>query len=208
MGRCVYTGIFLLSSPPRTLTASGGGDVLDLVRELGPTIIRYPGGNYMSGCNWEDGVGPLEERARRLDLAWMSTETNAFGTNEFIEWCKLAGTEPMLGVNLGTRGPHEAREYIEYCNHKEGTRLSDRRVSHGYKEPHAVKFWCLGNEMDGPWQICRKTATEYGRVAAEAGKVMKWVIPNPSRSRRAALRAVGCQPSAPGRTRSSNIRWT
>ena len=131
----------------------------------------------MSGCNWEDGVGPKDERPRRLDLAWLSTETNAFGTNEFIEWCKLANTEPMLGVNLGTRGPHEAREYIEYCNHKGGTRLSDRRASHGYKEPHAVKFWCLGNEMDGPWQICGKTAAEYGRVAAEAGKVMKWVDP-------------------------------
>ena len=93
----------------------------------------------------------------------MSTETNAFGTNEFIEWCKLAKTQPMLGVNLGTRGPHEAREYLEYCNHPGGTRLSDLRAAHGYKEPHAVKFWCLGNEMDGPWQICRKTATEYGR---------------------------------------------
>jgi alpha-L-arabinofuranosidase len=173
MGRCVYTGLFEPGHP--TADADGfRGDVLELVRELGPTIIRYPGGNYMSGCNWEDGVGPKEQRPTRLDLAWMSTETNAFGTNEFIAWCKRAGTEPMLGVNLGTRGPHEAREYVEYCNHKEGTRLSDLRASHGYKEPHAVKFWCLGNEMDGPWQICRKTATEYGRIAAEAGKVMKW----------------------------------
>jgi alpha-L-arabinofuranosidase len=177
MGRCVYTGIF----EPRHPTADANGfrgDVLDLVRELGPTIIRYPGGNYMSGCNWEDGVGPVESRPRRLDLAWMSTETNAFGTNEFITWCKLASIEPMLGVNLGTRGPHEAREYLEYCNHPGGTKLSDLRASHGFKEPHGVKFWCLGNEMDGPWQICRKTATEYGRVAAEAGKVMKWVDPS------------------------------
>jgi alpha-N-arabinofuranosidase len=174
MGRCVYTGIFEPGHP--TADAHGfRGDVLELVRELGPTIIRYPGGNYMSGCNWEDGVGPLNERPRRLDLAWLSTETNAFGTNEFIEWCKLAQTEPMLGVNLGTRGPHEAREYIEYCNHPGGTRLSDLRAAHGYKEPHAVKFWCLGNEMDGPWQTCRKTAGEYGRIAAETGKVMKWV---------------------------------
>jgi alpha-L-arabinofuranosidase len=174
MGRCVYTGIF----EPGHQSADSHGfrqDVLELVRELGPTIIRYPGGNYMSGCNWEDGVGPVEERPRRLDLAWLSTETNAFGTNEFIEWCKLAQTEPMLGVNLGTRGPHEAREYIEYCNHPGGTRLSELRAAHGYKEPHAVKFWCLGNEMDGPWQICQKTAYEYGRIAREAGKVMKWV---------------------------------
>jgi alpha-L-arabinofuranosidase len=174
LGRCVYTGIFEPGHP----TADGHGfrrDVLELVRELGPTIIRYPGGNFMSGYNWEDGVGPAAERPKRLDLAWFSTETNAFGTNEFIEWCKLAQTEPMLGVNLGTRGPDEAREYLEYCNHSEGTRLSELRAAHGYEEPHAVKFWCLGNEMDGPWQICYKTASEYGRVAQEAAKVMKWV---------------------------------
>ncbi len=176
LGRCVYTGIFEPGHP--TADAQGfRGDVLELVQEMGPTIIRYPGGNYMSGCNWEDGVGPLAQRPSRLDLAWMSTETNAFGTNEFIDWCRLAKTEPMLGVNLGTRGPHEAREYLEYCNHREGTRLSELRAAHGYKEPHGVKFWCLGNEMDGPWQICQKTATEYGRIAAEAGKVMKWVDP-------------------------------
>jgi alpha-L-arabinofuranosidase len=174
LGRCVYTGIFEPGHP--TADHRGfRGDVLELVRELGPTIIRYPGGNFMSGYNWEDGVGPVGERPRRLDLAWFSTETNAFGTNEFIEWCKLARTEPMLGVNLGTRGPDEAREYLEYCNHSEGTRLSELRAAHGYREPHAVKLWCLGNEMDGPWQICHKTATEYGRIAQEAAKVMRWV---------------------------------
>ena len=176
LGRCVYTGIFEPGHP----TADTHGfrrDVLELVRELGPTIIRYPGGNFMSGYNWEDGVGPVADRPRRLDLAWFSTETNAFGTNEFYEWCKLAQTEPMLGVNLGTRGPDEAREYLEYCNHSEGTRLSELRAAHGYREPHAVKFWCLGNEMDGPWQICHKTADEYGRIAREAAKVMKWVDP-------------------------------
>ena len=172
LGRCVYTGIFEPGHP--TADQHGfRGDVLELVRELGPTIIRYPGGNFISGYNWEDGVGPVEERPKRLDLAWFSTETNAFGTNEFIEWCRLAQTEPMLGVNLGTRGPDEAREYLEYCNHPKGSRLSDLRAAHGYKEPHAVKFWCLGNEMDGPWQICQKTASEYGRIAKEAAKVMK-----------------------------------
>jgi alpha-L-arabinofuranosidase len=176
LGRCVYTGIFEPDHP----TADEHGfrrDVLDLVRELGPTIIRYPGGNFLSGYNWEDGVGPVNQRPTRLDLAWLSTETNRFGTNEFIQWCRAAGTEPMLGVNLGTRGPDEARQYVEYCNHKSGTRLSDLRASHGYPAPHAVKFWCLGNEMDGPWQICHKTAAEYGRTAHEAAKVMKWVDP-------------------------------
>ena len=174
LGRCVYTGIFEPGHP----TADQNGfrrDVLDLVRELGPTIIRYPGGNFLSGYNWEDGVGPIDERPVRLDLAWLSTETNRFGTNEFIEWCRAAGTEPMLGVNLGTRGPDEARAYLEYCNHPGGSRWSDLRATHGYREPHSVKFWCLGNEMDGPWQICQKTATEYGRAAKEAAKVMKWL---------------------------------
>ena len=138
----------------------------------------------MSGYNWEDGVGPLDERPKRLDLAWFSTETNAFGTNEFIEWCKLAQTEPMLGVNLGTRGPDEAREYLEYCNLPGGTRLSDLRVAHGYKEPHAVKFWCLGNEMDGPWQIGQLQSREYGRKARDVAKQMRVVSPD--------LRLIAC----------------
>jgi alpha-L-arabinofuranosidase len=177
LGRCVYTGVFEPGHP----TADKHGfrlDVLDLVRELGPTIMRYPGGNFLSGYNWEDGVGPIESRPSRLDLAWASTETNQFGTNEFITWCRLAGIEPMLGVNLGTRGPDEARDLVEYCNHPGGTRLSELRKSHGYEWPHGVKFWCLGNEMDGPWQICQKTASEYGRAATEAAKVMKWVDPS------------------------------
>ncbi len=176
MGRCVYTGIFEPGHP--TADANGfRGDVLALVRELGPTIVRYPGGNFLSGYNWEDGVGPRDQRLVRLDLAWGSTETNQFGTNEFIEWCGAANCEPMLGVNLGTRGPDEARAFLEYCNHPGGTHWSDLRAQHGYPEPHGVKFWCLGNEMDGPWQICQKTAYEYGRAAKETAKVMKWVDP-------------------------------
>ena len=176
LGRCVYGGIF----EPGHKTADKNGfrrDVLALVRELAPTIMRYPGGNFVSGYNWEDGVGPVERRPRRLDLAWMSTETNAFGTNEFIDWCRLAGIEPMLAVNLGTRDGDAARNLVEYCNHPGGTALSDLRRKHGWKQPHAVKFWCLGNEMDGPWQMETKTAEEYGRIATEAAKMMKWIDP-------------------------------
>ena len=176
LGRCVYTGIHEPGHP----TADEDGfrqDVLDLVRELGPTIVRYPGGNFMSGYNWEDGVGPVAERPRRLDLAWFSTETNEVGTNEFMRWSRKAGIEPMLGVNLGTRGPDEARHYLEYCNHPGGTALSDLRRSHGQAEPHDVTFWCLGNEMDGPWQICQKTPDEYGRIAQETAKLMRMVDP-------------------------------
>ena len=174
MGRCVYGGIYEPGHP--TADANGfRGDVLELTRELGPTIVRYPGGNFLSGYNWEDGVGPKDERPVRLDLAWGSTETNQFGTNEFIDWCRIADIEPMFAVNMGTRGPDEARHFIEYCNHPGGTALSDLRRAHGYEKPHDVKFWCLGNEMDGPWQICKKTATEYGRIAQETGKLMRLV---------------------------------
>lgn len=174
MGRCVYGGIYEPGHP----TADKDGfrqDVLELTRELGPTIVRYPGGNFLSGYNWEDGVGPKDQRPTRLDLAWGSTETNQFGTNEFMDWCRTAGIEPMFAVNMGTRGPDAARHFLEYCNHPGGTYYSDLRRSHGYEQPHGIKFWCVGNEMDGPWQICRRTAAEYGRAAQETGKVMRWV---------------------------------
>jgi alpha-N-arabinofuranosidase len=176
LGRCVYGGIFE-PGHPQADERGFRKDVLTLVRELGPTIMRYPGGNFVSGYNWEDGVGPASSRPRRLDLAWKSTETNRFGTNEFIDWCRLAGIEPMLAVNLGTRGGDAARNYAEYCNHAGGTTLSDLRRSHGWEKPHGVKFWCLGNEMDGSWQMEMKTAQEYGRIATEAAKMMKWIDP-------------------------------
>src|SRR3954471_12847079 len=152
LGRCVYGGIYEPGHP----TADGKGfrqDVLALVKELGPTIMRYPGGNFVSGYNWEDGVGPVEQRPTRLDLAWFSTESNHFGTNEFMDWCKAAGVEPMMAVNLGTRGGDAARNLVEYCNHPAGSYWSDLRRAHGWEKPHGVKFWCLGNEMDGPWQM-------------------------------------------------------
>lgn len=177
MGRCVYSGIYEPEHP--TADEHGfRGDVMALTRELGPTIVRYPGGNFLSGYNWEDGVGPKEDRPVRLDLAWLSTESNQFGTNEFMQWCHTVDVEPMFAVNLGTRGPDEARHFLEYCNHPGGTTLSELRHQHGVDEPHAIKFWCLGNEMDGPWQICQKTADEYGRIAKETAKLMRSVDPS------------------------------
>jgi len=176
LGRCVYGGLYEPGHP----SADDKGfrrDVLALVKELGPTIIRYPGGNFVSGYNWEDGVGPRDERPKRLDLAWFSTEPNTFGTNEFMDWCRAANVEPMMAVNLGTRGADAARNLVEYCNHPGGTHWSDLRKAHGWPQPHGVKFWCLGNEMDGPWQMEHKTATEYGRIAAETAKMMRWVDP-------------------------------
>jgi alpha-N-arabinofuranosidase len=177
LGRAVYGGIY----EPEHPTADNVGfrrDVLELVSELKVPIVRYPGGNFVSGYDWEDGVGPKEARPRRLDLAWRTVETNQVGTNEFAEWARQADTEVMMAVNLGTRGVDAARNLVEYCNHRDGSYYSDLRISHGVREPHRVEVWCLGNEMDGPWQIGRKTPEEYGRLACEAAKAMKWVDPS------------------------------
>ncbi|MBL1065412.1 alpha-N-arabinofuranosidase [Streptomyces sp. 7-21] len=174
LGRCVYTGIYEPGHP----SADEAGlrtDVLDLVRELGVTVIRYPGGNFVSGYQWEDGVGPKEKRPRRLDLAWRSTETNQFGLSEFIDFVRKINAEPMMAINLGTRGVAEAIQLQEYANHPGGTALSDLRVAHGDKEPYHIKLWCLGNEMDGPWQTGHKTAAEYGRLAAETARAMRQI---------------------------------
>ena len=172
MGRCVYGGIY---EPGHPTSDDNGfrGDVLELVRELGVTAVRYPGGNFVSGYKWEDGVGPPDRRPTRLDPAWKTIETNAFGLNEFMLWARKADIEPIMAVNLGTRGMTEAIELLEYANHPHGTSLSDRRIEHGAKEPHNIRMWCLGNEMDGPWQLGHKTADEYGRLAAETARGMR-----------------------------------
>lgn len=177
LGRAVYGGIY---EPGHPLADEDGfrTDVIEEIKKLNVPIVRYPGGNFVSGYNWEDGVGPVELRPKKLELAWGVTEPNLFGTNEFAKWCKKADTQCMMAVNLGLRGPDEARNLVEYCNHEKGSYWSDLRRSHGYEAPHNIKTWCLGNEMDGPWQIGHKTAVEYGRTALEASKVMKWTDPS------------------------------
>jgi alpha-N-arabinofuranosidase len=177
MGRCVYTGIFEPDHP----TADARGfrtDVADLVRELGVPVLRYPGGNFVSGYNWEDGIGPATDRPRRLDLAWRSIETNQVGVDEFVPWNAALGGETMMAVNLGTRGIDAARTLVEYCNVPSGTYWSDLRRRNGAAEPYGVKLWCLGNEMDGPWQIGHKTPVEYARLAHETAKAMRRVDPS------------------------------
>ena len=177
MGRCVYTGIYEPGHPD----ADEHGyrkDVLELVNELGVSVVRYPGGNFVSGYRWEDGVGPRDQRPRRLDGAWHTVETNAFGLHEFTGWARAANVEIMQAVNLGTRGVQAARELVEYSNHPGGTYLSDLRARNGAAQPFDIKLWCLGNELDGPWQIGHKTADEYGRLAREAGKAMRLVDPS------------------------------
>ena len=177
LGRAVYGGVFQPGSP---LADKDGfrTDLLEQVRQLGVPIVRYPGGNFVSGYNWLDGVGPLEQRPEVHERAWNSTETNRFGTNEFVEWCKRAGTEPMLVFNLGTNTPEMAAAYVEYCNQESGGRWSDLRREHGFKTPHKVRHWCLGNEMDGPWQLGHLPATEYGKKAAETARLVRAVDPN------------------------------
>jgi alpha-N-arabinofuranosidase len=172
MGRCVYTGIY---EPDHPSADPNGfrGDVAELVRELGPTIVRYPGGNFVSNYHWEDGVGPKQERPTKLDFAWRSIETNQVGTDDFMGWCRTVGVEPMMAVNLGTRGVTEAIELLQYCNAEPGTELPDRRAKNGHVEPHDVRVWCLGNEMDGPWQMGHKTAEEYARLAEETARAMR-----------------------------------
>ena len=177
LGRAVYQGIY----QPDCACADEQGlrkDTIDLVRELNVPVVRYPGGNFVSGFHWEDSVGPKEQRPAKVDLAWNVIETNQFGLNEFCDWAKKANTSVMMAVNLGTRGPEDAKNLLEYCNFKKDTYYSDLRRSHGYEAPHDIKLWCLGNEMDGPWQMGHKTAYEYGRTAAETGRLMKMLDPS------------------------------
>ena len=176
LGRAVYGGIY---EPGHPLADELGfrTDVIEAVKNLGVPVVRYPGGNFVSGFRWEDSVGPAAERPRRLDLAWFTTETNEVGLHEFAAWAEKVGAEVMYAVNLGTRGPEQARDVVEYANHRGGSALSDRRIANGRREPFDIRLWCLGNEMDGPWQMGQKTAVEYGRTANEAAKMMKWVDP-------------------------------
>ena len=174
LGRCVYDGIYEPSHP----TADEDGfrrDVVELVRELGSSSIRYPGGNFVSGYKWEDGIGPRANRPVRRDLAWHALESNQVGIDEFARWCKLTGSELMMAVNLGTRGIAEALDLLEYTNHPSGTALSDLRIANGAPEPYDIRMWCLGNEMDGPWQLGHMSAEDYGKLASRTAAAMKMV---------------------------------
>ena len=177
LGRAVYGGIYQPGNP-KSDDQGFRTDTLELVKELQIPVVRYPGGNFVSGYRWEDGVGPKEQRPRRLDLAWHVVETNQFGLNEFADWAKKADSDVMMAINLGTRGVQEAMDILEYCNMDTDTYWANLRREHGYDKPHNIKLWCLGNEMDGPWQIGHKTAEEYGRLANETANVMKYMDPS------------------------------
>jgi alpha-L-arabinofuranosidase len=189
LGRAIYEGIY----DPGSSLSDGAGfrkDVMEEVHRIGVPIIRYPGGNFVSGYNWLDGVGPKKDRPRVLDKAWNTVDTNQFGTNEFMAWSKMVGSKPLMGLNLGTGTAERAAALVEYCNVDKGTKWSDLRRSHGIEEPHKVEHWCLGNEMDGPWQIGHMTATEYGMKAQDAARQMRAVDPS--------LKLIACGSSGPG----------
>ena len=188
LGRAIYEGIY----DPGSKFADANGfrtDVMKEIRDLGVPIIRYPGGNFVSGYHWLDGVGPKDKRPAVLDRAWNTLETNQFGTNEFITWARQVGTEPLFGLNFGTGTAEDAAALLEYCNVPKGTKWSELRRSHGYDQPHNVKYWCVGNEMDGPWQIGHIPAREYGLKATDAARQMRAIDPS--------IKLVACGSSGP-----------
>jgi alpha-N-arabinofuranosidase len=196
LGRAIYEGIY----DPNSKFADANGfrkDVLEEIQKLQVPIVRYPGGNFVSGYHWLDGVGPKQDRPKVLDKAWNTLETNQFGINEFLAWCKIVGTQPLLGLNLGTGTPESAAALVEYCNVEKGTKWSDLRRKHGIADPYQVKHWCLGNEMDGPWQIGHMSAAEYGEKAADAGRQMHYVDPS--------LKLIACGSSGP--TMPTYLEW-
>jgi alpha-N-arabinofuranosidase len=196
LGRAIYEGIY---DPGSKLSDANGfrTDVMDEIRKMDVPIVRYPGGNFVSSYNWLDGVGPKEKRPRVLDKAWNATNTNQVGTNEFMVWCKAVGTAPLMGLNFGTGSAEDAGNLVEYCNIEKGTKWSDLRRSHGVAEPYKIKNWCLGNEMDGPWQVGHMTAAEYGLKAQDAARQMHYIDPS--------LRLIACGSSGPGMP--SYLEW-
>ncbi len=183
LGRCIYGGIYDEGSP---LSDERGfrKDVLEALRALRLPNLRYPGGNFVSGYHWQDGVGPKDKRPRKMEFAWHTVESNRFGTDEFIEYCRELGAEPFLCVNLGTGTPEEAAAWVEYCNGTEDSFYANMRRENGHPEPYNVKYWGLGNEMGGFWQICAKNAGDYAKIAMEAAKMMRRVDPD--------IKLIGC----------------
>jgi alpha-N-arabinofuranosidase len=177
LGRCVYGGIY---EPGSTLSDEQDfrKDVLEAVKGLNVSHIRYPGGNFVSNYHWLDGVGPQAERIPRMELAWARLEPNTFGTNEFIMFCRKVGTEPYFSVNMGTGTIEEAQRWVEYCNVKEGPYFAELRKKHGFQEPYNIKYWSLGNEMDGFWQMGHLNAEDYSKKALEAAKLMRLTSPD------------------------------
>ncbi len=196
LGRAVYEGVF---DPGNPLSNSDGfrTDVAAALRKLAMPYVRYPGGNFVSNYDWRDGVGPQDQRPVRPDFAWRSIEPNTFGVDEFVRWCRWMDIEPMMAVNLGTLGSRDAAELVEYCNLPGGTHYANARRENGSADPHGVKLWCLGNEMDGPWQAGHCSAGEYAVKAQQAARLMKGLDPT--------IELVACGTS--GRYMDTYLEW-
>ena len=177
LGRCIDGGIF---EEGHQLSDARGyrKDVFEAAGKLNVTQLRWPGGNFSSNYHWKDGIGPRDKRPPRLEMAWGTVESNRFGTHEFLEYAEMMKTEPYVCVNLGTGSWTDAQQWVEYVNSSADTAMTRLRKENGRPNPWKVKYWGLGNEMDGPWQMGHRSADEYGKFALEAAKLMRWTDPN------------------------------
>ena len=188
LGECIYGGVWVGENSKIPNVRGFRKDVLQAVKDLEPAVVRWPGGNFASGYHWLDGVGPRSERPRRFDMAWAAEDPNEFGTDEFLEWCKLVGAEPFIVVNAGNGTPEEAARWVEYCNSAGRTYYASLRREYGQPEPYGVKLWGVGNELYGRWQVgfCVDGA-ECARRTVEFANEMRKVDPS------IELVAVGCE---------------
>ncbi|HXE42317.1 MAG TPA: hypothetical protein VN516_04765, partial [Candidatus Baltobacteraceae bacterium] len=176
--RTVVYGTIYDPKSPLADTNGFRKDFVQLAKDLKIPVVRWPGGNFVSGYNWEDGIGPRDQRPARLDLAWHEVESNQMGTDEYAKLCSLIGAENFVCINAGLGTLDDARHWIEYCNYEKGTYYSDLRRKYGHEKPFNVKYWALGNEIDGPWQMGQKNVEDYCKFAFEAAKNMQWVDRN------------------------------
>jgi alpha-N-arabinofuranosidase len=188
LGECIYGGVWVGEDSEIPNVRGFRTDVLEAVKALRPAVVRWPGGNFASGYHWRDGVGPRTQRPRRFDMAWGAEEPNEFGTDEFLEWCRLAEVNPFIVVNAGNGSPQEAAEWVEYCNSARDTYYASLRRSNGQVEPYGVKLWGIGNELYGSWQVgfC-VDGGECARRTVEFANEMRKVDPD------IELVAVGCE---------------
>jgi len=177
MGRCIYGGIY---DPGNPLSDENGfrKDVIEAFKDLNCPVVRYPGGNFVATYHWLDGVGPKDQRPARPELAWLGVESNEFGTDEFLKWCEVVDTEPYLALNFGTGTLDEALGWLEYCNSDKNTYYANLRRKNGRDKPYNVKYWALGNEMWGPWQVGQMTKEAYADKAYQWAKAMKLLDPS------------------------------
>ncbi|KAK6066381.1 alpha-L-arabinofuranosidase [Seiridium cupressi] len=179
MGRCIYGGIYDPDNKNGLIDERGyRKDVIDSIKELNVPVIRYPGGNFVATYRWQDGVGPRDQRPKRPELAWLGVESNQFGTDEFIEWCRIVKTEPYICLNMGTGTLEDALAWLEYCNGDRDTHYANLRRKNGHEEPYKVKYWALGNEIWGPWQVEQDSKESYAKKAIQWAKALKLLDPS------------------------------